>query len=83
MSSIVPRRPVFHFVAAFVSTALFLAVVTLLPSLKTATNPQMVLKCAVEIIVAVAILYALIRWGEPPRALGVRPVRAATVGWGP
>ena len=82
MSSIVPRRRVFHLAAGFVSTALFLAVVTLLPSLKTATNPQMVVKCAVEIIVALAILYALVRCGEPPRALGLRPVRAATFGWG-
>jgi membrane protease YdiL (CAAX protease family) len=82
MSSVLPRRRVFHLAAAFVSTALFLAVVTLLPSLKTATDPQMVVKCAVEIIVALAILYALVRWGEPPRALGLRPVRAATFGWG-
>ena len=82
MSRVLPRTRVFHLVAAIVSTALFLVVVTVLPSLKTATNPQMILKCFVEVIVAVAILYALVRWGEPKRPLGLRPVRAATFGWG-
>jgi membrane protease YdiL (CAAX protease family) len=81
MSRVLPRTRVFHLVAAIVSTALFFVVVTVLPSLKTATNPQMILKCFVEIIVAVAILYALVRWGEPKRTLGLRPVRAATFGW--
>lgn len=82
MSRVLPRTRAFHFIAAVVSTALFFAVVSLLPSLKTATDPQMIVKCMVEIIVAVAILYALVRWGEPRQALGLRRVRAATFGWG-
>ena len=82
MTKSMPRTRVFHLGAAIISTALFFVVVTLLPSLKIATNPQMVVKCVVEIIVAVAILYVLVRWGEPKRALGLRPVSAATFGWG-
>jgi membrane protease YdiL (CAAX protease family) len=82
MSSVLPRTRVVHLVAAVISTALFFAVVALLPSLKTATNPQMIIKCVVEILVALAILYALIRWGEPQRELGLRPLRAATFGCG-
>lgn len=78
------RRPrSFHFLVALMSAAGFLLLVRVLPSIKTASDSQVVVKCLVEIGASVALLYGLIRWaGEPREKLGVRPLRAMTFGWG-
>lgn len=82
MSTISSRSSAFHLFIALFSTALFLTLVRLLPSLKTATDPQVVFKCVVEVVVAAAILYSLVSLGrERPQLLGIRRVRAATFGW--
>jgi membrane protease YdiL (CAAX protease family) len=73
----------FHLVAAIVSLAAFLGLIHVLPSLATTTNPQVLIKAASEILLTVALLYALIRWGGvSPERLGVRRVRFASFGWG-
>jgi membrane protease YdiL (CAAX protease family) len=78
-----PRTRVFHLLLALISVVVFYAVVRLLPSLVKASDAQVIVKCAVEIVVSVAILYSLIRWGRQPReALGVTRVRPASFGWG-
>jgi membrane protease YdiL (CAAX protease family) len=72
----------FHLMAALLSTAIFLLLIRLLPSLKTASDREVIVKCVAEVAVAVAILYGLVRLGrEPPAALGLRRVRGATFGW--
>jgi membrane protease YdiL (CAAX protease family) len=82
MTTALPRTRLFHFLAAVVSTAIFFAAIHLLPSLKTGSDPQVIVRCVVQILVAIAILYGLIRWGESREELGVRRVRGATFGWG-
>jgi len=77
------RSRAFHLVVALLGVAGFLLIVHLLPSLRSATDLQVVVKAAVEICATVALLYVLVRWGgEPGEMLGVRRVRAATFGWG-
>jgi CAAX protease family protein len=83
MTTTSPHTRAFHFLVALISTAAFLGLVRVLPSLRTATDAQVIVKCAAEIVATLALLYGLIRWGsERPQALGVRRVRAATFGWG-
>jgi membrane protease YdiL (CAAX protease family) len=78
-----PRTRTYHFLAAFFSTAIFLVLVLLLPSLKTASNPLVIVRCIVEVVAALAILFVLTRAGDqPPEAFGIRKVRPATLGWG-
>jgi uncharacterized protein len=76
------RSRAFHFIAALLGTGLFLLLVGILPSLATASDPQIIVKCAVEIAFALVLLAALLRWGEPPELLGVRRLHASTLGWG-
>ncbi len=77
------RTRTFHFLAALVSTAMFMLLIRLLPSLKTASDAQVILKCGAEVAVAAAILYTLVRLGsEPSKAFGISRVRPATFGWG-
>jgi len=68
---------------AVLAAAGFLLLVRLFPSIAKASDSQIVVKALVEIFASVALLYALIRWGGvSPESLGVRRVRAASVGWG-
>lgn len=77
------RSRLYHLVVAVLSAAGFLLLVHLLPSVAAASDPQIVVKAAVEIGAAVALLYALIQiGGEPRERFGVRRVRPATFGWG-
>lgn len=82
MSRAAPRSRTFHFLAALVSTGAFLLLVRVLPSLATAGDPQLVVKCVAEIVFSIVVLAALLRWGEPADRLGVRRFRASTLGWG-
>jgi membrane protease YdiL (CAAX protease family) len=83
MTNSLPRSRAFHFLVALISAAGFLVLVRVLPSLRSMSVPAVVSKAAAEIIVTIALLYALIRWGgEPRERLGVRPVRVSTFGWG-
>lgn len=78
-----PRSRTYYFFAALFSTAIFLLLVRFLPSLKTASNPLVVVRCVVEGAAAIAILYALSRADRRPlEAFGVQRVRLATFGWG-
>lgn len=73
----------FALVVAVLSAAGFLLLVGLLPSVAKASDQQIVVKAAVEIVATLALLYGLIRWGGvAPEALGVRRLRLASVGWG-
>ena len=56
-----PGRRTYHFLVAFVGAAIFLLLVRLLPSLKTASDPLMIVRYIVEAVAAVAILDALRR----------------------
>lgn len=77
------RMRTYHLLAAFFSTAIFLVLVRLLPSLKTASNPLVIVRCIGETAVALAILYVLTRDGDQTRSdFGIRRVRIATLGWG-
>jgi membrane protease YdiL (CAAX protease family) len=77
------RSRTFHLIAAIVSLAAFLGLIHLLPSLATATNQQVLIKAASEILLTVALLYGLVRWGGvSPARLGVGRIRFASVGWG-
>ena len=83
MVSTSPRMRTYHLLAALVSTAIFLRLVRLFPSLKTANNPLVIVRCILEAVAAVAILFALTRAdSQPLEAFGIRKVRAATFGWG-
>lgn len=83
MATTSPRTRTFHLLVAVLAPAGFLLLVRLLPSLRTPSDAQVIIKCAAEIVATVALLYALIRWGRVPReTLGVRRVRASTFGWG-
>lgn len=83
MTKIIAPRRTFALVVAILSAAGFLLLVGLLPSVAKASDQQIVLKAVVEIVATLALLYGLIRWGGvAPEALGVRRLRAASVGWG-
>ena len=83
MATTTPRMRTYHFLAAFFSTAIFLVLVRLLPSLKTASNPLVIARCVFEAAAAVLILYVMTRAGDQPlEAFGIRKVRLATFGWG-
>ena len=71
----------FHFAAAIISLAAFLGLIHLLPSLATATDQQVLVKAGSEILLTVALLYALVRLGVSTAQLGVGRVRLATFGW--
>lgn len=80
--STAPSR-IFAFVVAVLSAAAFLLLVGLLPSVAKASDQQIVIKAVVEIVATLALLYGLIQWGRvAPEALGVRRLRAASIGWG-
>ena len=51
----------FHFADAIISLAAFLGLIHLLPSLATATDQQVLVKAGSEILLTVALLYALVR----------------------
>lgn len=77
------RRRIQHLLAALFSTAIFLVLIRLLPSLKTAGNPLVIVRCIVEAVAAVAILFVLTRADRLSlEAFGIRKVRSATFGWG-
>ena len=76
------RSRAVHLLVAVIAAALFLGVLRLLPSLKTASNAEIVVKCAVELVVAFAVLLGVLRLDPRPEALGLRPLRFATFGWG-
>ncbi len=83
MGTVSSRTRTYHFLGALFSTAIFLALVRLLPSLKTASNPQVIVRCTLEIIAAVGILFVLTRaHRQSLEAFGVRKLRGATFGWG-
>ena len=77
------RIRTYHLLAAFLSTAIFLVLVRLLPSLKTASNPLVIVRCIGETAAALAILYVLTRAGDQTfEDFGIRRLRLATLGWG-
>jgi uncharacterized protein len=83
MTTIPRRSRSLHFLVALISTAGFLLLVRLLPSLRTGSAAQVIVKAVVEIGATIGLLYGLIRWGiEPREAFGVRRVRASSLGWG-
>jgi membrane protease YdiL (CAAX protease family) len=83
MTNSLPRSRAFHFLVALLSAAGFLVLVRVLPSLRSESVAEVTGKAAVEIVATIVLLYGLIRWGGQRRvALGLRPVRASTFGWG-
>lgn len=82
MMTSAPSSRAFHLLAAIVTAGAFLLVVRLLPSLATASEPKLVVKCAAEILFAILALAALIRLGEPRDTLGLRQLSPSTFGWG-
>ena len=77
------RMRTYHLLAAFLGTATFLALIRLLPSLKTASNPLVIVRCIGEAAAALTILYVLTRAGDQTlEDFGIRKVRLATLGWG-
>lgn len=82
MQTTATHSRVFHFAAAIISLAAFLGLIHVLPSLATATNQQVLVKAASEILLTVALLYGLLHLGVPTARLGVGRVRLASFGWG-
>src|SRR5215469_15463 len=51
MNRALSRTRTFHYLAALISLVIFLVLIRLLPSLRTAGNPQVIERCIVETIV--------------------------------